>query len=642
MTMNVRQRSGPGRLILAIAVVVLIAGAVAFWRYRDDLRPPQELYRAAQSARPERAAALYAHLAEKLPALKEYAQLWAAEAQMPDLEAMRTLQALVDFEPESSLAFEAHIARARYYASIESPEAADEYRAALALEDTVALRLELARTLEQAGDAQGAYAEYRTLLSKQPDAFEGMRRTGRDPLAVAQDLISATFYSDALETLLGSDDPKALPLRAQAFAGLEQYEEARTAYETWLRSNPDDQAAQMGLARTLEKLDRAKEALAIYQGIKTPDSQAAQADLLATTDPKQALTLDLASPYPVAWWNATRILEAQKRITETLPLYARLAQTDTAFADDAAYRLYVLGKRTGDRQAEAQGKALLDGFGRNWLATRANDGKFSLPTAPPLARPARPGYAARAGGDAVRAGDAAGADILARAGALESIGREERARLDLVLASRSRAAPEVDLALAEALRMRGHVLDAQAIAETYVRDHARAPLAFWQLSYPTPYSDTVKAAAAEFNVDPLLIWAVMREESRFDPEALSYVGARGLMQITSPTQTWIAEQLGQDIPPGAAFLPQPNIRMGAWYLRFLIDHFNGDLDLAIMAYNGGAASVESWQKDPMVSNRDDLLRWTGFGETREYLERVSLSYRIYQELYGGANSASIR
>jgi soluble lytic murein transglycosylase len=159
------------------------------------------------------------------------------------------------------------------------------------------------------------------------------------------------------------------------------------------------------------------------------------------------------------------------------------------------------------------------------------------------------------------------------------------------------------------------------------------------LSYPRPFSDTVQAAAAEFDVEPLLMWAVMREESRFDPEALSYAGARGLMQVTPTTQTWIAEQLGESISPGDAFVPEPNIRMGAWYLHFLIDHFEGDLDLALMAYNGGAASVESWQKDPMASDRDDLLRWIGFGETREYLERVSLSYRVYQELYAGSATA---
>ena len=240
-------------------------------------------------------------------------------------------------------------------------------------------------------------------------------------------------------------------------------------------------------------------------------------------------------------------------------------------------------------------------------------------------------------------GDAAATDTLARVEALESIGREDLAHLELVLASRARRAPEVDLALAEGLSARGYVLDAQAIAERHIRDHKRTPLEFWRLSYPRPYSDTVNSAAAEFNVDPLLIWAVMREESRYDPAAVSWVGARGLMQIMPTTQTGIAERLGENIPPGDAFTPQANIRMGASYLRLMTDYFKGDLELAIMAYNGGAASVESWLGDPQVSNRDDLLRWIGFGETREYLERVALSYRVYQELYaGGADTVNIR
>jgi soluble lytic murein transglycosylase len=126
----------------------------------------------------------------------------------------------------------------------------------------------------------------------------------------------------------------------------------------------------------------------------------------------------------------------------------------------------------------------------------------------------------------------------------------------------------------------------------------------------------------------------MREESRFDPEAVSWVGARGLMQIMPTTQTGIAEQLGENIAPGDALTPQPNIRMGASYLRSMTDYFKGDIELALMAYNGGAGSVESWLKDPKVASGDDLLRWIGYGETREYIERVSLSYRIYQELYG--------
>jgi soluble lytic murein transglycosylase len=105
------------------------------------------------------------------------------------------------------------------------------------------------------------------------------------------------------------------------------------------------------------------------------------------------------------------------------------------------------------------------------------------------------------------------------------------------------------------------------------------------------------------------------------------------MQVMPPTQAWIAEQLGEDIPPGEAFVPEANIRMGAWFLRFLLDYYDDDMELAMAAYNGGAGSVDSWQADLLVSDRDDLLRWIGFGETREYLERVSLNYRVYQALY---------
>ena len=100
------------------------------------------------------------------------------------------------------------------------------------------------------------------------------------------------------------------------------------------------------------------------------------------------------------------------------------------------------------------------------------------------------------------------------------------------------------------------------------------------------------------------------------------------------TQDWIAGELGEDLSPGDAFTPQASVRMAAWYLDFLGRYFAGDTELIIAAYNGGAGSVDSWLADPRVANRDDLLRWIGYGETREYLSRVSLSYWVYRELYG--------
>jgi len=615
---SMSRRFGSRRLVLAAILVGLLAGAVLLWTFRDYMSSPEALYLKAQRARPERAAKLYARLAEKLPQVEEYAWLWAAEVAMPDREALRTLQSVEAFRPQSPAAYQAHIAMARYYASIEVPEAEAEYRVALALHDTVALRLELARYLEEQGNYDGAYDEYLHILDEQPDAFAGMRRTGQDSLAVAGGLNAAAYYSDALETLRGIEAPETLPLRARALSGLGRYEEAEAAYRARLEEMPDDIAAQLGLAQVLVSLGRPDEALSLYRPINTPDSRLAQAELLEEEDPDQALALYLDSPYPVAWWSATTTLEAQGRLTETLPIYARLGKTDTYLADDAAYRLYVLARRVGDEEAQAQGKALLNGLGLNWLALRATEGELGLATAPPLAM--------------------AGGDIMDKARALELIGREDLAYMELAFAARFRRVPEVDLAMAEALASRGYVVDAQSIAETYIEDHPRAPLAFWQLSYPRPYSATVEAAAAEFDVDPLLIWAVMREESRYDPEALSYVGARGLMQVMPSSQAWIAEQLGEDISPGDAFTPEASIRMGAWFLHFLLDYFDEDLDLAIAAYNGGAGSVDSWQADPLVSNRDDLLRWIGFGETREYLERVSLAYRVYQELYTSSSN----
>jgi len=599
---------------LAALFLVALAAAVGWWAFRDHLRSPQALYAEAQRGRPERAAVLYQMLAEKAPLLTEYAQMWAAQVAMPDLEAMRSLQAVISFRPESPAAREAHIVLARYYASIEAAEAEEAYRAALDLHDTVALRLELARYLEERGDSDGAYAEHRQLLEEQADAFAGMRRTGADPLAVAEDLNSATYFSDALETLQGIDDVEALPLRGRALAGLQRTTEAEEAYQAWLIETPDDADALVGLARVLETLGRQDEALALYQIADNSDSLLGQAELLEEEDPDQALALYLECPYPVAWWSATALLEELGRPEEALPLYARVARTSAYFADDAAYRLYVLAGRLGDEEARAEGEALLEGFGLNWLALRATDGEVGLPATPPLTP--------------------ASGDVMGKVQALESIGRDDLAQMELVMAARFRQAPEVILAAAEALSAKGHVVEAQAIGQEQIEDDPRAPLAFWELSYPRPYSATVEAEAAEFGVDPLLIWSVMREESRYDPEALSWVGARGLMQVMPPTQEWIAGELGENISPGDAYTPEASIRMAAWFLGFLQDYFSGDLELVIAAYNGGAGSVESWLADPMVTNRDDLLRWIGFGETREYVSRVSLSYRVYRGLYG--------
>ncbi|MEA3407253.1 MAG: transglycosylase SLT domain-containing protein [Chloroflexota bacterium] len=604
-------------ILLALLLFVGVAGSLLFLRF-GNARSGAFLYARCRRTEGVHAARFCQRLGRKLPEIEEYARLWRAMAMMPDMEAVGMLKDIVAYRPQSPAAREAHIALARYYADQEALQAEEAYRAALELYDTVALRRELAHYLEEIGDNEGAYAEYRRILGEQYDAFADMRRTGPAPVVVAKDLNAAYYYRDAVETLRGIDALEAFSVRAQALKGLGRYDEAVENYRDWLERAPDDEEALGGLLEALRELGREDEAAALLEAQEeegvpdTPEPTVEEeGDKREALDP---LASQLNSPYPVSWWSATTTLEKEGRITETLPIYARVARADTYLADDAAYRLYVLARRLEDEETQAEAERLLEEQGLNWLGLRASDRQSQLPITPPL--------------------DAGGMGVVAKAEALESIGRHDLAYLELLLAARFRRRPESDLAMAQALFARGYVVEAQSIAAQFIDERGKAPLAFWRLSYPRPYSGTVTAEAATFDVDPLLIWAIMRQESRFDARARGYAGERGLMQIMPTTQEWIANALEEAISPGEAYTPPKNVRMSAWFLRWLLEYYDGDAELALLAYNGGASNVDRWLEDPLVSERDDLLRWIGFGSTREYLEKVGLNYQIYKILYG--------
>ncbi len=611
-------------VFLSLLLLLGIVGGLLFLRF-GNVRSGAFLYARYRHAGGPRAASLSQRLGRKLPEIEEYAQLWWARSMMPDMEAVDALKKIIAYRPQSPAAREAHILLARHYADQEAPQAEEAYRAALDLHHTVALRRELAHYLEETGNDEGAYAQYRRILGDQYDAFADMRRTGRDPVSVARDLNAAYYYRDTVETLREVDALEAFSVRAQALDGLKRYEEAVKNYRDWLKKDPDSEEALAGLVKALKELGREDEATALLEADEdeeeeeisekddvSEEPESVEEEAVDEEDDPLAPLLD--SPSPVSWWSATIMLEEEGRITETLPIYARVARADTYLADDAAYRLHVLARRLGDEEAQAEAEELLEVQGLNWLSLRASGDQPQLSIMPPL--------------------DADGTEIVEKAEALESIGREDLAYLELLLAARFRRRPESDLTMAQALSARGYVVEAQSIAAEFIERQGEAPLAFWHLNYPRPYAETVEAEAAEFDVDPLLIWAIMRQESRFDEKARGHAGERGLMQFMPATQAWAADELQEVISPGEGYIPEKNIRMSAWFLRWLLDYYDGDVELALLAYNGGPANVNSWLEDPLVSNRDDLLRWIGFGSTREYLAKVGLNYRIYQVLYG--------
>lgn len=163
---------------------------------------------------------------------------------------------------------------------------------------------------------------------------------------------------------------------------------------------------------------------------------------------------------------------------------------------------------------------------------------------------------------------------------------------------------------------------------------------FARLYYPFPYREAIEANAAAFGLDPLLVAAVTRTESKFDPRAVSRKGALGLMQIMPATAEWIAPRLGVgDFRAEMLFEPETNIRFGAWYLADLSAEFGGSLDVVIVAYNAGRGKVSAWLADGDWSGSFEDRENIPYAETRVFLTRVRHAYaqyiRLYREAAGG-------
>lgn len=152
--------------------------------------------------------------------------------------------------------------------------------------------------------------------------------------------------------------------------------------------------------------------------------------------------------------------------------------------------------------------------------------------------------------------------------------------------------------------------------------------------YPYPYTAVVRANARAAGLDPLLVLAVMRTESRFRPDVVSSEGAVGLMQVTPSTANWIADQ-GRWPAATPNRLPEPayNIALGAWYLGHLRRYFGGRLVPAIAAYNAGPGPVTDWLDSHTWDGLLDSAQRIPFPETRRFVQRVSGAYAVYRLLY---------
>ena len=157
-----------------------------------------------------------------------------------------------------------------------------------------------------------------------------------------------------------------------------------------------------------------------------------------------------------------------------------------------------------------------------------------------------------------------------------------------------------------------------------------------RLLYPRKYSRQVEQWAAEYELDPLLVYAFIRTESGFDPAATSSVDARGLMQMTEETFLWLRSKLGlgDEVSFGDLYDPDVSIRFGCYYLHLCLVRYNGDISTAAAAYHSGWGTVDALlQKE---EHSEDGLTLSGFpyNQMHHYVEKITACYAKYTELYG--------
>lgn len=154
-----------------------------------------------------------------------------------------------------------------------------------------------------------------------------------------------------------------------------------------------------------------------------------------------------------------------------------------------------------------------------------------------------------------------------------------------------------------------------------------------RISHPLKYTNYVERYSRDFNVDKYLVYAVIKTESGYDPQAVSNVGARGLMQIMEDSFDWIKFKMDDDEAVYMdMFDPETNIRYGTYLLGFLYEEF-GNVEATMAAYHAGRGKVNEWLLDPEISSDGKHLDTIPIPDTAHYVSKIKRAMSVYVDLY---------
>lgn len=152
-------------------------------------------------------------------------------------------------------------------------------------------------------------------------------------------------------------------------------------------------------------------------------------------------------------------------------------------------------------------------------------------------------------------------------------------------------------------------------------------------THPIKYEDLVGEYSRENGLDKFLVYAVIKTESGFDPNAVSNVGARGLMQIMEDTFDWVNYRMGdEDTRYLEMYVPETNIRYGCWLLGYLYKEF-GNVETAMAAYHAGRGQVNEWLADRSISADGVHLDEIPISDTAHYVRKIVRAMETYERLY---------
>lgn len=514
---------------------------------------------------------------------------------------------------ESALGYYSNLILANRYEK-EGKDASGYYRAALELYYTDEIHFRLASSLLKNGKIQEAEKEYLSLLPDE-NSLQVLKKMNTNLEKICEAYINKKGWND-LEELLkpvfekdsdeNANNPVLMEYYAQTLAELGDFKNALPFLKKLYELYPENLNIAWYYALCLESTGQTDNAAKIYSSIGEKGAYRYGLILQNQGRSMEAADIFAASNEAASLWQAARIWDAAGMTEKAIDTYNRIASIASSYQDDAAYRAYILSKRIGKDDVDK----LMDviSFYPAWMVRIGEEPVFPQLEDITYQRP----------------------EYLKQAAIYEDKGYRDAAAVEVAIGSKETSLEE-KLALGDWYMEHGDYYNAilwgvKSLNEQPTRKG-------YELAYPQVFRELVLDASEKYNVEPELIWAIIREESHFRYDAVSRTGALGLMQIMPSTGKDIASCIGITVTDDDLLNPGININLGTFYINSMLNMFNRNIDEALAAYNGGPENVKKWLKSSIMTSEEDFTTAVAFQETREYITKVRNTYLIYKWLY---------